>query len=83
LIVMPATDDGNPASSTPMRATFHPLLVLGIGSRRSRRHALRVERRHLASTLFSIVREHRVGPRRRSAPRGALPHGGALFAAIT
>ena len=76
LIVMPATEFGNPASSTPMRATFMPCSYSGIAQptmTSSMRTASICGTR--ASTLCSTWASIVSGRVDRNAPRGALPTG--------
>src|SRR5487761_2764322 len=76
LIVMPGTPGGNPASSTPMRATFIPCSYSGIAQPTitSSTRAGSIDGT-CASTRLSTCASRVSGRVARYAPRGALPTG--------
>ena len=74
LMVMPATLLGNPASSTPMRATFMPCSYSGMAQPMiASSMRLGSMAGACASTAFSTCASSVSGRVERNAPRGALP----------
>ena len=72
LMVMPDTESGNPASSSPMRATFMPCSASGMAQPTiTSSMAAGSSPGHRASALFSACASMSSGRTLRNMPRGA------------